>query len=193
MLIPVGYLQVNWKFTGPDLPFGAETTLASKIIDGQLPDEAAAALSNLFGGSDIMPLLDNDLKLSATLVKYGPNATGPSAEISSAFSGDGGSQGMTPNQAWLIRKNTSDGGHAGRGRMFLPGLPVSDFDNHGAIFSASLATLQEAASSFLDDLQGAGYVPVVLHGPDAPLSTPSTITSFVVDSRIATQRRRLRR
>jgi hypothetical protein len=191
--IPVGYLQVNWKWTGPDLPFGAETTLASKIIDGQLPDEAAAALDGLMGSSDIMPLLDNDLHLSGTLVKYGPNATGPSAEVSSGYIGDGGSQGMTPNQAWLIQKNTVDGGHAGRGRMFMPGMPVSDFDNHGAIFSASLTTFQSAASSFLDDLQGAGYVPVVLHGPGSPLSTPSVITSFTVDARIATQRRRLRR
>ena len=192
-IIPIGYAQVNWQFSGPDLPYGAEVTLGTKFPDGQLPDEHAAAMYALLSGSDVFPLLDNDLVLSGTHVKYGPNSTGPSADVTGTASGDGGSQGMTPNQALLVRKNTANGGHAGRGRMYFPGLPVADFDNHGAIFGASLSTLQDAFNSLLDDIQGADITPVLLHGQHSPLVTPSTITSFVVDSRIATQRRRLRR
>jgi hypothetical protein len=193
MIIPVGYAQVNFRFTSPDLPFGAEFTIGTKWPDGIIPVDGAGHWSGAWGACGIMDLLDNDLTMAGVRVKLGPNATGPSAEIATSFTGNGGSQGATPNVALLIRKETSLGGHAGRGRFFVPGLPLTSFTNDGHVVSAARASMQDAMDEFYDQTAADDWVPVVLHNPGSPITTPTPITRYGVDDRVATQRRRLRR
>lgn len=193
MIIPVGYLQANYFFEGPDLPFGAEITLGMKYPDATLPSAAASFMGGAIFGSGIDALLDNDLQISKVRVKYGPNDTGPVAEASIGLTGTGGTGGSLPSASWLVRKSTLFGGHAGRGRFYVPGLQASSYNNDGTVKLASLGTMQTVMDDFYNALTDTDWSPVLLHGAESPLTTPSVIQAFTVDGRMATQRRRLRR
>jgi hypothetical protein len=119
--------------------------------------------------------------------------TGPSALVSSNIQGTGGSNGISSNVSYLVRKVTALGGRAGRGRMYLPGPTEADVNEAGAILGARVTSLQAALNDFLTQMVADGDGPVLLHGVGSPISTPTPITSFSLDTRAATQRRRLRR
>jgi hypothetical protein len=103
---------------------------------------------------------------------------------------------VVQNTAVLCRKLTGVGGRRNRGRMFGP-APLEDHVSSDGVMSA---TGREAwrvnfeallpggaihtAFGFLDD-------PVLFH--DTGSQTPTPITDLIVDLRVATQRRRLRR
>jgi hypothetical protein len=65
-----------------------------------------------------------------------------------------------------------------------------DVDENGIIESSALALIQVSWSAFYTALVAGHTLPVLLH---ADGSTPNAITGFIVESVIATQRRRLRR
>lgn len=193
MLIPEGYAQFNFKFSGIDLPYGAEFTIGSQIPDGIEPLPAATHAWDAFNGANVMSQLDNDLHAIGVHCKFGPNDVGPSADYVDDRAGDAGSTGQSPQVALLVQKATSNGGHAGRGRFYLPGVVSSVLDGDGTLHSGFRTALQTTMDDFLDLLSADDYVPVVLHGPDSPLTTPSPILALTVDARVATQRRRMRR
>ena len=191
-LIPSGFAQINWRFTGTSCPNGAEVTLGANISSytGSPADAASDAIAAYNDNVDgIMP---GTVTLSSVLVKFGPNATGPSAEVTSGNTGSGGGVSATPNVAWLVHKSTALGGRAGRGRMYWPGVQESEVDPSGVLSGAFVSGAQTAMDAFLSDLGLALLIPVVLHGAASPLSSPTTITELTVDGRAATQRRRLR-
>jgi hypothetical protein len=180
-VIPTGYAQINWQFTGTTLPYGADVTLGVDISSYGGTAADAAADAHTCWVDNIIPRQVSSVTLSNTHVKFGPNA------------GGGGNPGISPQVAVLIHKTTLFGGHAGRGRMFAPGAMESDVGNNGVLDSGTLGAWQTSVDGLLSDLGTALLIPVLLHGAGSPLSTPSTITDFTVDSTVATQRRRLRR
>lgn len=129
----------------------------------------------------------------SVLVKFGPSATGPSAENTSALAGSAAGSQAPPNVAVLVTKNTAFGGRAGKGRMYLPPLNETSLTADGLIDSSLRAAIQVDVDVFFNAIEARGWLPVVLHGANSPLSTPSVIQSYAVDGRVATQRRRLRR
>jgi hypothetical protein len=98
---------------------------------------------------------------------------------------------LPQNCATLIRKTTALAGRRGRGRFYLPPITMDEFatSKAGVIASSSLAAMQLAANAWFDH----GEPFVILHDSLPSSLAPTPITSFVVDGRIATQRRRLRR
>lgn len=193
MPIPVGYAQANFKFGGPAAPNGAECTLGidlGSFSDG--PGDLATALGGMWA-ANILPTQVDDISLVSVLVKYGPDATGPSAEVAVGSSGSNSNPGTTPAVALLVQKTTAAGGRAGRGRMYVPGYNENLFDEAGVISGANLEALQEAWGDFYDALTVGDFGPVLLHGEGSPISTPTEITGFDVSSVAATQRRRQRR
>jgi|SRR6185312_11470062 len=96
------------------------------------------------------------------------------------------------NCAFLLHKVTGSGGRRGRGRMYVPGCAEGDIDNLGVLGSTIKAVLDASATNFLSDLVTLADVDacVLLH-QSSPF-TPTIITGLTVDTRIATQRRRLR-
>lgn len=106
---------------------------------------------------------------------------------------------LPQNCAYLVQKVTARPGRSGKGRCFLPGVaPESAVDDVGVIAPASLVSFQSACDDWLDALAnatGADKTPMVLlHNSGIPGgSTPSPVIALRADSRIATQRRRLRR
>jgi hypothetical protein len=194
VIIPSGFSQVNLKFTGPDVPTGAEMTFG---VDNQIssfaPGDVADLVANAVGVADLPDFWTTDVVLSSILVKNGPNATGPSAENVYDYPGTVTGDGDPPQTAFLIHKVTALGGRAGRGRMYQPGVPDAFVNGAGELTGTTAGILTAGYSIFRATLQSSDVGMVVLHGEGSPISTPTPVIGLGVDQRCATQRRRNRR
>ena len=193
MTIPVGYAQVNWKLSGASLPTGAETTLGLDISGASVTQEEVANLAIAGWDAEIAPWISDGFVLTSVLVKYGPDATGPSVEIGATVNGEHAGVGAPPNVAYLVQKQTASGGRAGRGRMYIPGVPEGEVTAAGVLSSTVRNGLSAGLEAFATAFEAVGCSPVVLHQPGSPLLTPTEITNFLVSPSVATQRQRLRR
>lgn len=188
MIIPVGSAHVIHVFEGDTLPNGAATTYGIRLLGGVFGVDYAAALHDAFADA-FMPLLCDGTVLRRTLVKEGPSATGPTFEYAEDRPGAVTGSPATPQVAFLLRKRTAMGGRMNRGRMFLPGVPEFSVNGAGVVIPSEIAALQTASNALLaaiDTLQGEM---VILHSAS---SDPTSVISLQADSRVATQRRRLR-
>lgn len=184
------FAQVNYVFSNDSNPNPAEITLG---LGGDFSDGATVTdfLAGAFADR-ILPFLSDNIALVATRLKVGPNSTGPSFENTVVTEGGDTGLAVPANTSILVRKVTASGGRAGRGRWYLPGLRESRVDSGGNIDGTYVSDLGAALDLYFDDLEGADLIPEVLHGAGSPIGTPTPITSFQVQSRAATQRRRMR-
>lgn len=189
MIIPVGFAQATWNFEGNGLAYPGAVTLGLDPGGGADPDDVADAINGFFA-STIMTMLNDDVTLVSTQVKFGPNATGPIGEFSSNIPGSVSGTGASSQCAYLVKKNSALGGHEGRGRMYLPGVTESFIGSDGALDSTQQGLLQTEVNEFFAGLTLAGYPAVILHNS---ATSPTPITTAIVQAVIATQRRRLRR
>jgi hypothetical protein len=109
-----------------------------------------------------------------------------------------------PNVACLVRKRTSLGGRRNRGRTYFPfNLRDADVSENGTIAGAEVAALQTEMTAFLAQLV-TDNSPMVIENRtfNTPLpphfvtnisGSAAQVTSYTVESIIATQRRRLNR
>jgi len=194
VIIPDGYAQLNIQFEGSDLPFGAETTLGFDLREyaGGVGTLLAGIVTS-FNNQDFPTWYDNDIAITNLHMKLGPNDTGPAYDLPCNIGGDGGASGSTPQVSYLIRKRTADGGHAGSGRMYWPGVIASAVDNDGTVHSGTVTSIQDSFNQFHQDMTDVNATLVLLHGADSPIEDPSEIVIFTCDTKVATQRRRLRR
>jgi hypothetical protein len=192
MHIPVGYAQINWRFVGLGAPRGAQVTLGVENQSNFDADEMAESAFLSFSGN-LLAFLSDQVNLVECLTKMGPNATGPQGSfVGDSIGGDAGDSG-SPAVAYLVKKNTPYGGRTGRGRWFLPGAAESRVEPDGSVQSTQVEGLTDALGVFLEEMQTQELLPVVLHSQDLGSDVgPRTITSFTVDGKVATQRRRLR-
>lgn len=116
-----------------------------------------------------------------------------------AIVGTSTAEKLPQNCAYLVQKITTRPGRAGKGRCFLPGIaPETSVDDVGVLTSGAITSAQASCDEWLEGLDG-GYSAVstpmvLLHNAGIPGgSTPTPVTALRIDSRIATQRRRLRR
>jgi len=192
MLIPEGYAQVNFIFSGFGVPQGAEVTFGLGLGEtDDNPAEVAEAMHGVWTDT-FLTVMTNAITFDETRVKFGPNDIGPFASFSGGDNGALTPNGSTPQVAILITKQTASGGRSGRGRMYVPGVTESDTDADGALQGPYLSAWQDAADDFLTNTVVAGYSPELLHGEDSPAPFPYPITSLSVSGTVATQRRRLR-
>jgi hypothetical protein len=192
MHIPTGYSQVNLRFTGISIPTGAECVFG--VQPGNPPTnpiDIANAVNTALINSVFSGMYTSDATISSILVKNGPVDTGPFAVLTTTRTGTNGADSNVPQVATLVRKGTAFGGRSGRGRMFIPSPVASGFDDAGVIDPSFLAGANIIVDDFLTELDTAGVPMVLLH--TNPVLTPYTVTSLTVDTRAATQRRRLRR
>lgn len=194
MIIPTGYAQANFRYTGSSSPHGAEWTLGLDVggVAGD-PDDVAQLLYSNYDTSGIQGVLTIGWSLVEVYVKFGPQETGPSGSKFGGLPGDSTSDAVEPNTALLVHKNTAFGGRAGRGRAYLPGFSDTSVLDNGSIIPATLDAVNGFLTTFRNKIITDDLIPVVLHGPGSPLTTPTPIVSLTADSRVATQRRRLRR
>lgn len=106
---------------------------------------------------------------------------------------------LPPNTAWLLQKRTALAGRAFRGRTYFPAVDQAAADDAGFLVQVFRDAYQLAANGWLFDIATVG-TPVLIHScfhavtePVCVAPAPTPTTSHVVDSRVATQRRRLQR
>lgn len=193
MVIPIGFAQANFIYAGANCPRGAEWTLGFDLDTAPAtPALMAADLSSIYDTAGLDALQTTEISLVEVLVKWGPDATGPSGSVSVANTGTNGGDTTGPQVAMLVQKNTGAGGRAGRGRLYFPGISDTSLAINGDLVSGFRVVAQGLFDDFLADLNSGGLPPVLLHGVGSPISTPTPINSFTVAQTTATQRRRLR-
>lgn len=155
------------------------------------PTTIANAIGVILAGTN--SFRDNmDTNSGITRVKVLLNIDGEPflvGETATAITGSLSGTALPPNCAYLLKKVTGLSGRPYQGRMYIPGVPEASVNEGGFLESADLASLQINATQFLGALATAGYPMVLLHTAVLP---PTPVTSLIVDTRIGTQRRRMR-
>lgn len=194
MIIPTGYAQVNLRFGGSGAPEGAEVTFGvDNTATGLTAEQIGNSVETALLDADVRSVWSDDINLDTILVKKGPNATGASAEVAVNQGGLRSGDADSPNTAILIHKVTEQGGRAGRGRMYWPGVPANLVSVAGILDSEYVSNENTDLANFLTELTEQDIPMVLLHGEGSPISTPTPVISLEIDSKVATQRRRLRR
>lgn len=106
--------------------------------------------------------------------------------------GTGSGTSLPPQCAYLVKKATNFGGRSGRGRMFLPGPNEGNISPAGVLDPAQITQVQGDVNDWLTALSTLDMPMLLLHAEESVVNTPFLVTSLVVDSKVATQRRRLR-
>jgi hypothetical protein len=210
MTIPVGYAQVTVEYGGTAAPTGAANVFGVRLDDAlDAPLNVCTTVESVWVAR-VMPRLTDDVTLSLVRCKFGPDDTGPFAELSSGSAGGQAHNTQPANVAYLVGKATGTGGRRGRGRMFLPGVSETNVNDAGVLDSTWVTNWNTALALVLTDLDSAGNPMVVLHEPSTvwvldangqpkrqplpgPLPSPDEVTSLSMSGRVATQRRRIRR
>lgn len=204
LVIPQHFAQVlhSFSLSGDPEPFAI--TYGVQVEDPPLATDAtglATSLSGLFI-SNVIPNVSSLITLIGTEVIYqGDPPPAPPVVGAVASTTAGGNTGATPlvpqNTAFLIHKRTSLGGRKGRGRCYLPGVAEGQVDNVGVVASATVGSFNTALAAWRTAIvSSSDFVGMVVLHDDAsltPLPAPTLVTSINMDTRVATQRRRLRR
>lgn len=192
MIIPVDYAQVNLQWTWTASAQKAEVAFGVQLVDpSDTPEDVANHVQNAYTVNTMASLQVAKLSLTNIHVKFGPNDVGAAFDLPSSIVGTAAGEGLAPNSALLITKNTAFGGRKGRGRMYWPGIQDGTIDDYGLVTVASFASYQTKFTAFLSSLVGSNIPMVVLHGTNPPL--PYLVTSLAVQHLMGTQRRRLGR
>lgn len=193
MIIPINFAQVNLRFEGVDIPNGAECTFGVEIETGPYtPLEICEAVIDAFNDADtLFAATMNQCVLQTVRVKKGPNSTGAFAEATAGIAGTSSTTESIPNCAYLVHKQTGFGGRSGRGRLYWPGVAMSEVNEAGVVGTDARNGVTTGWELVRTQLTTAGLPPMLLHAESEP--GPYLITAFVCDNKIATQRRRLRR
>jgi len=114
--------------------------------------------------------------------------------------GNGGATGAAPsNVAVLARKIASSGRSKRNGRSYFPGVAEASVDGNN-LTTAFRSSFNTALQDFLDGISQSGATSfggydshlVVVHEPASGEVSHSNVTTLVADTKVATQRRRLR-
>lgn len=203
LIIPVGFVQAVYEMAlvGDDEPI--VTTMGHAVPEGLGGDYELMAndLRGIFISS-VGQNISDEYTLTGVTLYVGQDGGPPAVYESTDPPGSLGGAGdpLPQNCAVLMRKRTSASGRRGRGRCYLPGIAEDVVEPNGEIGGPTVTSWQNRANAWFTALTEPGvglpaYEPYLLHrsegmGTEPP---PTPITTFVIDSRIATQRRRLRK
>lgn len=199
IVVPVGEGWAQFSFTniatvkvmtfgiglGSETDFSDRAALAENLVnawsDTEEPEGAPFAAATMLTGWTF-----------AGVEVFEQTSLGPVSGLSTtSHSGTASGGNVVVNTALLVNKTTALGGRMNKGRIYVPLCQVSEetLDAGGFIGSSAVANLQGRYTvafqqSILVDAQ------LCVHHSDGSAGTP--MTGLVVQSKVATQRRRLR-
>lgn len=191
MAVPVGLAEVRIPFVAIGAPgtYGV-VTFGVRPGPGSEPAVIAEEVWDVYVDT-MHDRLEQDFVAGPIQVTLGTASGDLTAEGTSLAAGPRSDEMEAPAVAMLIKKNTGLGGRQNRGRNFWPFmLSQDDLTETGDLSPVALADSQTAAFGFLSGLSAAGVPMVLLHRGS---SDATDVTSYIVDGRAATQRRRQRR
>ena len=190
MTIPTGFGQATVVVTGGGIENEANWTFGFDNNTASEPAAIAESLADLLVGADYLDNLSSSCTFAAVRVKLGPDASGPSGEHSVGSVGTIGGNAAPPNVAVLGSKSTPLGGRHGRGRFYWPGVAEASLLSNGTVEGALVTGYQVMIDDVLSAMNFVSLPMMLLHADE---TSPTAITSVAVQTRFATQRRRLRR
>lgn len=200
LIIPAGFAQITWLWEmNGDPEYMAVTCGVDHALGGGDFDPAASAAADAMLAAWPATGMSNQWRFRGVVARSSSGSPPYSTfESPRNVAGVGGANILPPNCALLVRKRTSVAGRRNRGRMYFPMLSVVEtaVDQVGALAADSQVDLQTRLNTLYNALDSAGLSPVILHsdtpGQVTPVPAPTAIAEFVIQPRIATQRRRLR-
>jgi hypothetical protein len=192
MFIPASCAQVNLIFGGNGAPKGAQMTFGVGATEVDDPVEIAEHVRDALEASNFLANSTSELYIQTILVKRGPNETGPSAELGVQIFGETSGNAVPPQVSVLVRKSTVQGGRKGQGRYFMPGIPESAVSAAGILSQQYVSDIQVTQDAFKQELADSLMPMLLLHSVEGSSDLPLAITKLTVQSKVATQRRRLR-
>lgn len=184
--------EVVYKFALEDDPENMLVTCGIGFtagVDAALAQTTLAAWITAWS-THLRSSLSSDYKLASATIRVHDGAVEWFFENAVNLAGTGGTGILPQNCALLVRKLSGVAGRKFRGRFYWPGmLGEANVSPQGMITSSVVTTLQGHFTDWFDDVNTAGSIPVINH---EDLSFPTAISELIVESRIATQRRRLR-
>lgn len=183
--------QITIVFGGPALPTAGVCTM------GVQTEGITLSAGVLLPLTDIFEDFHGEMSTAAVVMtrielKRGPSETGPSWARGINIPGHAPGECIPPNTAVLVRKELADISGRFAGRMYWPGYSESAVGNDGTITNASMGFISSACTKLFTDLQALNLNPVVFGGPSS-IGGASSVVALTPQSRVATQRRRLRR
>lgn len=190
-IIPTGFAQVNLLYAGSSLPRGAQVTFGVIATGTPDPVDLANDVKDAYVAANMYTALPNTRALVRINVTMGPRPTGAIGTIGVNIPGTDSDTANTPAVAVLVKKSTGVGGRKNSGRLYLPGVSENEIGPSGVLSSSTMSSIQGQVTDFLSELAIRSIGMTLLHSVAG--ATPTPITQLVVDSIVATQRRRQRR
>lgn len=186
--VPLGFYETTMHFTIPGQDGDVVTSLGWFGHDsGDPPDFSAVvdALSGLQGN------ISSDCEFTVCTFNLGSAADdNPTHDEAAGFLGLASGVQHSPATSILVQKRTALGGREHRGRNYYPGAEKNGVGDDGIIDSAVVAGIQTNWDDMVSAMGVLGDTPQLFH-QKLPTS-PTDITTFSVQAKIATQRTRLR-
>ena len=198
LFVPDGYGLVVHSILLNGDPEPMAVTYGIEVEATADPQVVATECRNAF--APVMEQMSDQYRLNVTevLLQKGPSSVPPEVGINATQAiGTDNRPPVPQNTAFLIKKRSSVAGRSGGGRFYLPGVVEAAVDAIGQVEPVFLglqnARLVTMKNALLSAPQTNGMV--ILHDSlsAAAVDPPHTVTSLVMDARVATQRRRLRR
>lgn len=193
--IPMGYGHFSLIFSLSGDPEPIMMTFGGKVNPDEFSDYSGICDQLMQTYADnIKAHICNVYTLTRVDGAFGPAPSSIVASSTLAPIAMGKAQNPIPqNTAVLVRKNTLSGGRRNKGRFYQPGIDRQAVSGTGVFAAGDAAALAtdfndwRVAMALLAPLWEGFYV---LHNDEA--LPPTRIENFGVDTKIATQRRRLR-
>lgn len=180
-----GTIIIEWQGANQAYPgactFGVE---AAAVTESSLFD-LGAALVDLF--EVCWDSSTTDIRAS---LKIGPEASGPTYLIGEGYAGGRTGAPAAPNVALLVSKTILNKSGRFWGRAFLPAPLETEVADRGLLTSGAFLNYSAALGTFQGALEVLGFAPQVFHENS---SDPDPVSTLLVQSTVATQRRRMRR
>jgi hypothetical protein len=203
--ISAGLGLVTQKLTNSEVGHQALLTFALDVTSAGTGQDAIDDFQDNFNAK-FAPLLANTVTIEAPTMLIGDGTNVPGAVTAAGATATGAINGSypPPNCALLARKVTAFAGKKNRGRTYFPYMVVEgNVSNNGTIAGGLLATVQTALTGFLGQLT-TDLEPMVIANKTLVTTPPETrphvtaitgghvVNQYLVETLMATQRRRLR-
>lgn len=199
LVVPPGYAQglLIWTVAGDSEPMVTTIGLDASEYDGE-PDDLAEKLGTSW--STTHPAASFYVGWTFVGARVYMGSDPPPGLVGEDLANIAGTAvGQTPpqNVAVLANKTTAFAGRRNKGRMYFPPSLLSEgaVNQVGVIDGSSVTAIQTGLTNFYNELLDSAPLPpappVLFHSTG--VTTPTPITSLNVQSRVATQRQRLRR
>lgn len=177
---------VTYKFTG-DFDDYALLTIGTRS-----PATTAANVASEMRGriTPFMARFPSSRRLVQTRVVYNDGfGLAEGLDTTVVVGGDSATTYTPPNNAFLVHKNSNLIGRKYHGRWYIPSVAEGAVDPAGTVSAADIAIWNPILATYLAGCVTDGNTPIIFHSDG---SLANTITSLTIDTKVATQRRRLR-